>query len=279
MNRLFAFYLLLSGLALLGPHRPAAWPLLALLHLGLAAWFLRGPARPQHGHGAVAWLRDAYPLVVMPLLYAELPLLNQALFGGHYFDAIIIGWERALFGFEPARELALRLPHRWLSESLLAAYVSYYFIIYAPPVLIARKHGHDALRDAVFALALVFFAHYLFFVWFPVEGPRYRFDSPVPADARGPVYALAHALLEAGSSRGAAFPSSHVGVSVVATIVCWRWLRPIAPVVALLTLGLAVGAVYGGFHYGIDMIAGAALGALLGWSAPALRRRLEPHGG
>ena len=281
MNRLFALYLLLSGLALLGPHRPAVWPLLAILHVGLAAWLLRPRAtaspRLASPRAAIGWLRDAYPLLVMPLLYAELPLLNQALYGGHYFDATVIGWERALFGFEPAREFAQRLPYLWLSESLLAAYVSYYLIIYAPPILIARRQGHDGLRDAVFALALVFFAHYLFFVWFPVEGPRYRLDSPVPVHARGPVYALAHALLEAGSSRGAAFPSSHVGVSVVATIVCWRWLRPIAPVVAFLTLGLAFGAVYGGFHYGVDMIAGAAFGALLGWTAPVLRRRLEPR--
>ncbi|HEX6642931.1 MAG TPA: phosphatase PAP2 family protein, partial [Thermoanaerobaculia bacterium] len=206
MNRLFASYLLLSGLALVGPHRPTAWPLLALLHGALAWWGFR--ARPRvDSRAALRWLGDAYPLIVMPLLYAELPLLNRALFAGRYFDPLVIGWERALFGFEPARDFATLLPYGWLSESLLAAYVSYYLIIYVPPLAIAWKHGHAALREAVFTLSLVFFAHYLFFVWFPVEGPRYRFGSPVPADARGPVYALAHALLEAGSSRGAAFPS------------------------------------------------------------------------
>ena len=278
MNRLFAAYLLLSGLALLGPHRPAAWPLLALVHLLAAAWLLksRDASSSRIASHRLSSALVFYPLVVMPLLYAELPLLNQSLYGGHYFDDTLIRWERALFGFEPARELAPRMPARWLSETLLACYVSYYLIIYAPPLLIAWKHGRRALRDAVFALSLVFFAHYLFFVWLPVEGPRYRFASPVPLDARGPVYALAHTLLEAGSSRGAAFPSSHVGVSVVATMVCWRWLRPLTPVVAGLTIGLAVGAVYGGFHYGIDALAGAVFGALLGAIAPALQRRLEP---
>ena len=275
MNRLLAGYLLLSGLALLGPHRPAVWPLLAVAHAAVAAWLLLRPAAETPATGARAWLADAYPLLVMPLLYAELPQLNQSLFGGEYFDTTVIGWERALFGFEPARELAARLPHRWLSESLLAAYVSYYLIIYVPPLAVAWKHGHDALRDAVFTLSLVFFAHYLFFVWFPVEGPRYRFDSPVPLDARGPDYALAHSLLEAGSSRGAAFPSSHVGVSVAATFVCWRWLRGATPLVAALTAGLAAGAVYGGFHYAIDAVAGALLGAALALTAPALRDRLR----
>ena len=281
MNRLFAAYLLLSGLALTGPHRPAVWPLLALAHVAAAAWLLTRPVDESArlaSRRALRVLIAAYPLILMPLLYAELPLLNQSLYGGQYFDDAIIRWERALFGFEPARELAARIPSLAFSESVLGAYVSYYLIIYAPPVLIAWKRGHEGLRAAVFALALVFFAHYLFFVWLPVEGPRYRFDSPVPPEARGSIYALAHALLEAGSSRGAAFPSSHVGVSVVATMTCWRWLRPLAPVVALLTLGLAIGAVYGGFHYGIDAIAGALLGALLGAIAPRLQRRLDRTG-
>ena len=278
MNRLFAAYLLLSGVALAGPHRPAFWPLLAAAHFGLAWWLLRRPAAAAsrvESHRALHVLLAAYPLIVMPLLYAELPLLNQSLYGGRYFDDTIIRWERALFGFEPARELAARIPSLAFSESVLGAYVSYYLIIYAPPILIAWKRGEAGLRAAVFALALVFFAHYLFFVWLPVEGPRYRFDSPVPPEARGRIYALAHSLLEAGSSRGAAFPSSHVGVSVVATMICWRWLRPLAPVVAFLTLGLAIGAVYGGFHYGIDAIAGALFGALLGAIAAPLQRRLD----
>ena len=276
MNRLFGGYLLLSGLALVGPHRPAAWPLLAAAHLLFAAYALSRPSRPAAlRQGAAAWLRDFYPLLAMPLLYAELPLLNQALFGGTYFDPTVIGWERALFGGEPAREMAAAAPFLWLSEPLHAAYVSYYLIIYGPPLLIARRHGHGAVRAAVFTLALVFFAHYLFFIYFPVEGPRYRFPAPGGALAEGPFYQLAHTLLEAGSSRGAAFPSSHVGVSVAATVICWGALRQLTPLIGILTVGLALGAVYGGFHYAIDALAGALLGLALALMAPALERRLE----
>ena len=45
--------------------------------------------------------------------------------------------------------------------------------------------------------------------------------------------------------------------------------------VALLTVGLAVGAVYGGFHYAIDAVLGAALGALMVLIAPSLQRALQ----
>ena len=277
MNLLFACYLLLSGAALAGPYRPAWWPLLAAAHASLAAVALTAHTRRAQGGLRDGWLHDFYPLLTMPLLYAELQLLNQSVFGGRYFDDVVIGWERAMFGGEPARELAAAMPWVWLSESLHLAYVSYYLIIYAPPLLVAWHRGHEAARQAVFTLSLVFFAHYLFFVWFPVEGPRYRFPAPGGDIAGGPVYGLTHTLLEAGSSRGAAFPSSHVGVSVAATMICWRMLRPLTPVVGLLTAGLAVGAVYGGFHYAIDAVAGALLGFVLALVAPALLRRLERH--
>lgn len=279
MNRLFGGYLLLSGLALLGPHRPSFWlPLLAVHVLAAALAFRSRDGHRRLRHGWAEWLRDLLPLLIMPLLYAELPILNQSLFGGRYFDDVIIGWERMLFGLEPARAFARAAAWPWLSEPLHAAYLSYYLIIYVPPLLIGWRRGHDALRETVLALSLVFFAHYLFFVYFPVEGPRYRFPAPAGAIAEGPAYRIAHAVLEAGSSRGAAFPSSHVGVSVAATIMCWRWMRPVAPVAGVLTAGLAVGAVYGGFHYGIDVLAGALLGCVLAIVAPVLRRALERGG-
>lgn len=279
MDRLFGAYLLLSGAALLGPHRPSWWPLLAALHLA-GAWLAFGapglprprPAslpRPRH------WLLDLYPLLVVPALYAELVILNTAVWGGHYFDPVIQAVERAVFHSQPSRDLAPAAPWPWLSEPLHAAYLSYYFIIYLPPLLIWAARGREALRDTVFAIMLAFFVHYVFFIYFPVQGPRYIFAAPA-ADVLGgyPVNRLAHRLLEAGSSRGAAFPSSHVGVSAASTVMCFRYLPRWAPIPAVLTLMLAVGAVYGGFHYGTDAASGLLLGVALALVAPRLRARL-----
>lgn len=279
MNRLFAAYLLLSGLALAGPHRPAVWPVLVAAHLALAGLALAASSAGREWSpgraSAWGWLRDLYPLLILPALYAELPLLNSAVWDGHYFDDIILGWERSLFGGNLAVDFSLAAPWPWLSEALHASYISYYLIIYVPPLVIAWRAGREPLRDTVFTLSLVFFAHYLFFVWFPVEGPYYRFPGPPEAVQGWPAYGLAHAILDAGASRGAAFPSSHVGVSIAAAVICWRWMRPLAPVVTLLAVALAFGAVYGGFHYAIDAIAGGAFGLALALAAPRLRARLE----
>lgn len=279
MNRLAALYLVLSGLALAGPHRPSFWLPLLALHAAVAATLARTSVRPADRPGIVGAVVTLLPLLVMPLLYSELPLLNRSVWDGRYFDPIVIGWERAVFGGEPARTLARAMPWPWLSEPLHAAYLAYYLIMYVPALVVARAHGRRAMRDVVFTLTLAFFAHYLFFVWFPVEGPRYRFAPPAGAIAGYPAYELAHAALEAGSSRGAAFPSSHVGVSVAAVVAVARWMPRFAIGLGIVSLGLAVGAVYGGFHYAIDAVVGALYGAALALAAPALRRFLEPPPG
>jgi len=270
IHRLMAMYAVVSGAALLFPHRTAAWPLLAFAHI-LAA--LAGMGVPPFRHlfrwlvhrwpRASAWLADWYPLLLIPVLYAELPALNLAVHAGAYFDDTIIAWEAALFGGQPSREWAAALPFLPLSEALHASYLSYYFLIYGPPVMLFVMAKRAEFRAAVFALMLTFFVHYLFFVYFPVQGPRYLFPAPGGRIADGFFYGLAHRLLEAGSSQGAAFPSSHVGVATAQICIAWRWLPRAAPWITMLGVGLAVGAVYGGFHYLIDVMAGALFGLLV----------------
>jgi membrane-associated phospholipid phosphatase len=279
MERLFAVYLLLAATALLFPHRPAWWPALLALHLA-GAWLALGwgPAGRARAAALRRWPRAAraagtlYPIALVPLLYSELEVLNLAVHAGRFFDPLVQQWEAALFGGQPAVELARALPYRALSELLHGAYLSYYAIIYVPPIALYAAGRHQEAAALVFAVMLTFFAHYLFFIYFPVQGPRYLFPAPTGPAGEGLLPALTHRLLEAGSSRGAAFPSSHVGVSVAATVVLARSAPRWALAVGAATAGLALGAVYGGFHYAIDAVAGALLGLVLALAAPRLRR-------
>ncbi|HUP88007.1 MAG TPA: phosphatase PAP2 family protein, partial [Longimicrobiales bacterium] len=144
-----------------------------------------------------------------------------------------------------------------------------YFIIYIPPFILYMRKQRETQRQMIFNMLLSFFGHYVFFIYFPVSGPRYLFAAPVAGEiSRGWFYRFAHKLLEAGSSRGAAFPSSHVGVAAAQTAFTFAKQRYVAPVVLLLSVGLAVGAVYGGFHYGTDALAGLAWGLFLFAIAP-----------
>jgi membrane-associated phospholipid phosphatase len=93
------------------------------------------------------------------------------------------------------------------------------------------------------------------FMAFPVAGPRYLFPLPENAAIAGRVVGFAHRVVAGGSAWGTAFPSSHVAVTLVAAARAWREWRPLGAAL------LALGTVYGQFHYAVDALAGVALGA------------------
>lgn len=242
-----------SGVALAVAHAAAMLTLL---------WLAR---RPEAEGWAALWL----PLLAIPLLYWEIPLINQTLAAG-YHDPVIVGWERAIFHAEPARDLAGALPFVWLSEPLHVAYLMLYPLIYLPPLVLFLRRQREAFRTTILGLMLAVLVCYLVFVYFPVQGPRY-FGSPrgVPA---GPVRRLALLVLERGSSRGAAFPSSHVGMMTAQSILALVLQRRLGVVVSIVTVALAVGAVYGGFHYGVDALVGGGVGVVAAWVALRIGR-------
>ena len=109
-----------------------------------------------------------------------------------------------------------------------------------------------------------------------MDGPRFLVGPAAAPD--GPVRRTVLHLLAAGSSRGTAFPSSHVAAAVVATLAALRTQRRVGIVLGVLTAGLTVGTVYGGFHYAVDALAGVAVGVACWGTATLAWRALSPTG-
>jgi membrane-associated phospholipid phosphatase len=280
------------------PANVVALAYLALTALPLAAAALRGSA--PHAVGFLAahlaalaagvavtraapaaplreWLADWLPLLLVPLLYAELPAVTDGLAGGAsatFRDTTVIRWDAALFG-TLSRDVAARAPWPALSELLHLCYLSYYAIIYVPPALLWLRRGaagrDDAFAESVLGVTLAFAACFAAFALFPVQGPWYEWPAPA-AVPDGPVRAVVEQILRAGSSRGTAFPSSHVAVATAQALLALVHQRGVGAVTAALAAGLAVGAVYGGFHYAIDVAAGAAVGGAAAALAAGISR-------
>jgi len=207
------------------------------------------------------WLRPWTPLLALLFLYSEMPLLIAAAGHDSVRDVTVIGWEQALFGGQPAREWAARWPDAALSEILHGAYLSYYAIIFVVPIVLQHRGRTAELSDAVFVLMLTFVVCFVWYLFFPVAGPRYSWPAAATA-SDGPLRVLTIWLLEARSSRGTAFPSSHVAVSVTQCVLAVRHFGARGAWLIVPTALLAAGAVYGGFHYAVDIAAGAAVGAV-----------------
>lgn len=254
---LLVVYLAVTGGLLLAGHSRVtlfgiAWHFALFAAIAAATWLAVVPR----------WLRDWAPLLALLSLYAEMPLLIRAAGHAGYFDAAVIRWEIVWFGWQPALEWATRWPSRIASEILHAAYLSYYGIIFSVPAALYFKRRRATFDEAVFVLMLTFVASFICYIVFPVAGPRY-FWHAAARHAGGPLRGVAVWLLETRSSRGTAFPSSHVAVALTQSILAVRYFGTRGLPVGALSLGLALGAVYGGFHYAVDVLAGLIVGVLV----------------
>jgi len=224
-----------------------------ILLLGIVGWTIK----PRSG--VAATIGDLLPLVVAPLLYGEIPSLVAAI-GSVYHDATIQQIELALFGGQASQRFAAAFPNLVLSELLHAGYLSYYLAIFVPPLVLYVRGERGGYAETLVALTTTYLVCWAIFALVPVEGPRYLWGASTSAPD-GVMRRLANAVLAAGSSRGAAFPSSHMAVMTAQTVMAFRWQRGVGWVLSVLTLLVGFGAVYGGFHYATDMLVGAVLGA------------------
>jgi membrane-associated phospholipid phosphatase len=269
---LIAIYLALTSWPALVGARATHDPRVLLVH---AALFAAALALGATTHPRARALRDLLPLAVGAFLYVELRWLIPAL-GRPHADDVVIEWERALFPTSPSATWAPSVPSVPLSETLHLAYASYYLLVLVPPVLLYLRGRRSEYARTMLALVLVYAVCFLTYLLFPVDGPRYLLGAA--AAPEGPVRTVVLHLLAAGSSRGTAFPSSHVAASVVASLCALRFQRPVGRVVALCTLGLALGTVYGGFHYAVDALAGGIVGLASWGAASTLWRALSTPG-
>jgi len=207
------------------------------------------------------FLGDWYPMLLLPALYAEIGVLT--LDAGFQNDWWIQRLEVWVFGSEVSYHWIRQMPNVTLSWILHLCYLAYYPMLWASPFGLWLLRRRDAARDTILAVIVTFYLCYLAFLVFPVAGPRYAFDLAHNAATSVPPARWAQWLLDRGDSWGAAFPSSHVAASVVATGMALRYCRPLGLTLLPLTVGLVVAVVYGQFHYGVDALSGLVLGGAM----------------
>jgi membrane-associated phospholipid phosphatase len=257
---LLAYLSVISQVALERASRnPGCWWLLGA-HL-LFVLLLVLVTRP--GLGRVGrMLRELYPLLILIGLYGELDVLN-GINGLPVHDATVQHWELAVFGMQVSRVWWQELPSRFWSTVLHGAYFSYYLIVSIPAFYFAWRGRLGNLREFVLSVMITFVICYLVFVFYPVAGPYYEFPQPSGWFTDNGPARLVYAILATGSSYGAAFPSSHVAASAAATISAWRGSRTLGALLVLPTVLLSIGVVYCQMHYGVDALAGLALGIVV----------------
>jgi membrane-associated phospholipid phosphatase len=259
-----------NTLLLAHPNRPDNWPLLLGLHL----LFLAGVpllVRIQDRHPLFRFLREWYPMVGLLAMYNEIQYLNRILTPDHFYDSWIIDWEGRLFGRQFATDLRGLVPWKPVGEAVHFGYFSYYFTLPAlfVPLWLMRKYREFAIAMGV--VAGTYYFCYLWYIFFPVTGPYWQFQPFPNAAAEGWFFPeLTNRIVAGGSSRGSAFPSSHIAASVAVLGMAGRYLKPVYRLLFIPVILLCIGTVYGGFHYLIDAVAGLGVGLLAARFGPGI---------
>lgn len=254
----------LGAVAMLGAARSAAWLLAATALLGATIVLAASWSRHTGWRGVVHDFLPAVAVIaIFELLGPVIEVVNPV-----RWDATFATLDARLFGPLPAAWFdALGRPP-WLVDVASIAYVSYYLLpVVLGVALYARRR--DRFRRFAFTVVVTFLASYIGYLAFPTSGPRIVDD----ALGGGAVTRLLRAFV--GSVEGNqldAFPSGHVAVTLVCVGCGWRqfprWRIPLAAMFG----GIGFATVYLAYHYVIDVVAGAVLGAAVLVALPAIAR-------
>jgi membrane-associated phospholipid phosphatase len=256
VDRLYVCYFAgLSALVVVQRHRIEDWPAFLALHAGglavVAAAIQAAHRRP--------WLHAWYP-VLMPLVtFPEIARLNL-MFADGWRDAHLLAAESWLFPESPTFWLRRVVPPL-AAELFQIGYLSYFLLLVVVAGLFRRRGQDASFRGVIAASVLAYLFCYVVFVAVPMEGPVHtlrHLSGPPPFE--GPFLALVRLVQRAGV-HGNAFPSAHVAGALPPVIFACRHAPRLGAVMMLLVALMGLGAVYDGYHYVSDVVAGIAVGA------------------
>ncbi len=212
-------------------------------------------------------------------------------------DHVFANLEQTLFGCQPALLFSQHFTSPVLSELLCLGYFSYYPMIGAVAFYYFMRR-YERFTYCAFVILASFFLFYVIFIFVPVVGPQFYYEAvgidqvaqgvfpdlghyflnhqealPIPG-SDGLFHGLVQQAHNAGERPTAAFPSSHVGISVVLLWLAWE-AHPGATLrhgprswalfvpLAVLSLLMFFATFYIQAHYAIDAIAGLIAGTAM----------------
>jgi membrane-associated phospholipid phosphatase len=200
-------------------------------------------------------------LIVFRVVNFYVPVLHPGIRDGamQHADATLFFGKQVSQWLEP-------LVTPWLTHLLTGAYVSWFWLLFATILLLVSK-GEQVAAEYVLASLLAFYIGYVCYVLIPVIGPGYTIHYAVHIGDIAPQFTQDRLLITRDC-----FPSLHTAICTLMVIYVWRYRRRWSVVYIPLTVLIVFATLYLRFHYGLDDIAGVALGIVVSAIAPVLQR-------
>jgi membrane-associated phospholipid phosphatase len=225
-------------------------------------------ARKRNDGPLWQFAHDWLPVIFFFTVFEEVSFLSLGLRGA-WQNPTLIAWESALFSVPPGDWLR-RYSSPWFSELLEFGYLTFYPLYPAIGgtlwVMRARPGYSGAFRRLTDSLSVGYLVCYATYLLFPTRSPLNDagLESVSVPRSDGPLHSLVQSIQGQAGVHGNAFPSAHIMLAVVVLVFTFRYLPRFAPWLLACVVLMCVGAVYDGYHYALDIFAGALLGILIG---------------
>ncbi|HOJ13357.1 MAG TPA: phosphatase PAP2 family protein [Deltaproteobacteria bacterium] len=224
------------------------------------------------GKRALTVFRDWYVLVFLITIYLEnrtlIPLVNP-----REYDALVMAADRLVFLGEDPTVLLEKVMHPLLTEFLQLVYASFYLLpLTLCMALYASRTTRNEFHVAASTILMGFYLSYLGYYLMPVAGPRFFMEGLHTKELEGlwTFEFVREALARAEGRMLDCMPSGHALVSVLTTLLAYRYVRSFAPWSLVWTVLLLFSTVYLRYHYVLDLAVGSMLGILVFTIGPRL---------
>jgi membrane-associated phospholipid phosphatase len=221
-------------------------------------------------------IRHWYHVVTIPLAFRELHYLVHPI-NPRDLDPLLTKWDWVLCGGVHPTVWLEQWLHPWLTEYLQVVYSTFYFLPAILGILLWLNRDYRGFEATLAGIVAAFYVSYLAYFAFPALGPRFELASLQHKALEGIWLTpwLRASLDRLELIQRDAFPSGHVGVSLLVVYYARQYLpRAFIPYL-IVVLSLVVSTVYLRYHYVVDVISGVILAFVGIWLAHILRSRLS----
>ncbi len=238
-------------------------------------------ATNQSKNKIIRFLRLFYPQLLYILFFGEAILLSQLFYNNYSFDWFFSQIDFFIFKVQPSITFHQVVPNTPLiTELVFFSYFFFFPLICSGWWLLYLQRRIKEAERAFLITTISFYILFLVFIFFPVKGPKYFFpylNNLWYHNFKGYFFtSFMRNIFNNMNLAGAAFPSSHVAISLIAILLNRRYNWPLALVFILPTILLLFSTVFIYAHYVVDVIGGIMGGILLYNLVPRLYRLCRP---
>ena len=224
----------------------------------------------------VLFVRNIYPIFFLGFFYTETNDMNNIIFPVD-LDYYFYQAEQYLWHCQPSIIFGEKINQAWFNELMNMCYFSYYILIISVCSALYFKRKQLAPKS-IFIVVFSFYLYYVIFDVLPVSGPQfYLKDVPTASIPQYFFGRIMEGILTDMEQPTGAFPSSHVGVAVILSILSFKHLKKMFFAIAFFSIGICFATVYIKAHYLIDVLAGLISAPIFVYVSGLVYNKLSSH--